>query len=489
MHTRTTQLTGLRATLTAHSDGQERLLLAEITADDEREASPAETPPAKVAIVIDRSGSMSGRKLQITLESAAKLVRSLRPEDRVAVVTYDDQVQVLAELEPPGERLAARIESVRSGGSTNLYGGWLEGAKRAGAGGRVILLSDGLANHGPVRDAEGLAQHAGISYDRYRVTTTTIGIGQDYDEALMAGMARTGGGSHYFAHTAEAIMDAFSQERFSLGALAVSHVSLRYQDETRSLGHFWAGETRRAVLPIRDLSGPPATLRYTPASDGRTRTEPVDLPAEFGRSDEATLWLLIERAAEIEEGAVAVRSPQTARDAREAVRSIVLRLLAHPLADTEVARAAVERLKAAIDRLERLEREYDEHEAVMHRKRSMQSGYNLRSPAKAYSAFADEAHDVQMMAFCAMAESRVELRGDPRALALAPIEKWREWRALPIRLDGNQLEVVCLNPRDGFLLRHLERELRVRVRPLFQRVTERELLEALDSLETHAPGR
>ena len=83
--------------------------------------------PLNLSLVLDRSGSMSGAKLRYARKAAAFLVRRLRPEDVVSVVAYDDAVTTVSEPATGGQQagLAAEIEAIRTGGSTNLSGGWL----------------------------------------------------------------------------------------------------------------------------------------------------------------------------------------------------------------------------------------------------------------------------------------------------------------------------------------------------------------------------
>ncbi|HMS54652.1 MAG TPA: VWA domain-containing protein [Fimbriimonadaceae bacterium] len=462
MNTQETRLDGVAVCATAHEDPSQRLLMVTVSADD----APPETKPSssQVALVIDRSGSMAGEKLEITKAAVAKLVRSLQSDDRVAIVAYDDQVDLITGLTSPSEPVARLVERIHPGGSTNLYGGWLMGAKVVGAGGRVILLSDGQANAGRYSDALSLTRQAEISYRDYKVTTSTIGVGRDYDEGLMAGMAYAGAGGHYFAKDADAIMEAFSQERFALRSLALSHVTIKIGQDIHHLGHVWAGETKQIVLKVTALTEP-ATIRFTRAGSSMYETVAIDLPTEFGFSDNVTLEALLAEIAESDRQASAVQDPTSARLAKEELRSLILRLMSHPLADSDVARVVREQAMQAIERLEQLERHYDEREASMLRKTRMQSAHNLTERAKAYTSEAGEFDAVRTFARQASAPTQ-STRLDPVLFGMAPPEQWRRWRAYPVAREGRRLIVAMERARDGFLIDEMESALGLKIRAI-----------------------
>lgn len=463
MFQQTTRLPGIEATVTAHRDDVQSLLLVALQADPAQEDRPR--PPLEVALVIDRSGSMAGEKLEITKAAVAEFIRSLDPQDRIAVIAYDDRVDLVSGPTSPSEDLARRVERIESRGSTNLYGGWVMGAKLVGRGGRVILLSDGLANAGRMTDAHSLAEHARMSYVKFGVTTSTIGVGRDYDEGLMSGMAREGGGAHYFADVASAIRDAFSQERFSTEAIALAGVSLRCGAVTEQVGHFWGGECKKRVFDVRDLAGLSLTIRFTVTATSEVQTHNIDLPADFGYSEDARLERLLQSASEAEYRMLSVRDPRSAGKMKDELRTLILALMAHPSSDDKAVAATIDRLKASMARLEALERNYDESEAMMHRKRSMQSSYNLRERRKAFSSdAADSAFVMEMYTASAPSEPMILIQPSPEAMALAPMERWIEWQALPIELRGHMLTVALENPKMGFVIKQIERETGMRVR-------------------------
>lgn len=222
----TARRNGLRA-------GQDNTIdvLVRVQAPDAPESATAARPPQAIALVIDRSGSMQGRPLDEARRCAEFVVLRLRPTDTVSVVQFDNRVQRLWPAVPLGDGNAVRgaIGSIHSGGNTNLHGGWLDGADSlAGVPGaglkRVILLSDGCANEGLTDSAEIAAQCA--AWAAKGVTTSTYGLGDNFNEDLMVAMARAGGGNHYYGDTAEDLMEPFQQELDLLANLALRQVEL-----------------------------------------------------------------------------------------------------------------------------------------------------------------------------------------------------------------------------------------------------------------------
>jgi Ca-activated chloride channel family protein len=166
--------------------------------------SRSERPAANVAIVLDRSGSMSGEKLRRAKEAAMMAVDLLDERDTLSVVAYSDTVSVLVPAARVTNRAAIRrrIEALHASGSTALFAGVSKGAEEVNKFleknkvNRVILLSDGIANVGP--DSPMALGNLGAALKQSGVSVSTIGLGLDYNEDLMVRLARQSEGNHAF---------------------------------------------------------------------------------------------------------------------------------------------------------------------------------------------------------------------------------------------------------------------------------------------------
>ncbi|MDC0259524.1 VWA domain-containing protein, partial [Verrucomicrobiales bacterium] len=125
--------------------------------------------PLNIALVLDRSGSMTGKKLEQAKQAAEMLVDQLAADDVFSLVMYDSDVDVLIAAQKVGNKRSTfkrAIRNIQAGGSTALYHGVETGGKQLAEYfgdekiNRVILLSDGIANIGPSsnRDISMLGQ-------------------------------------------------------------------------------------------------------------------------------------------------------------------------------------------------------------------------------------------------------------------------------------------------------------------------------------------
>lgn len=188
--------------------------------------------PLNLSLVLDRSGSMQGQKMHYAREAARFAVENLLPCDRISVVLFDDRIETLvpSTLATDKAPLLEKLRHVHSRGSTALHAGWVEGGMQVGHYlnpdqlNRVILISDGLANVGETRadrianDVHGLAQRG--------ISTTTLGIGDDYSEDLLMAMARSGDGNFVHIESADQLPAIFETELSGLAATLGQRVSL-----------------------------------------------------------------------------------------------------------------------------------------------------------------------------------------------------------------------------------------------------------------------
>jgi Ca-activated chloride channel family protein len=189
--------------------------------------------PLRLALVLDRSGSMAGPKLETAKACAKYLAHRARPDDELSIVAYDDEVRLVHALAPVGGSttpLESAIAAIFPGGQTNLSGGWLKGVEQLRGAAqdatpkKVLLLSDGLANVGITDRAElaGLAKGA----LEEGVGTTTIGFGEGFDEELMTAMADAGSGNAYLAEGVDEVAGIFAQEFEGLVSLVAQNLSV-----------------------------------------------------------------------------------------------------------------------------------------------------------------------------------------------------------------------------------------------------------------------
>ena len=202
-------------------------------------APPAGSAPVRprvnVAFVLDRSGSMGGPKIDLARKAVREGIERLASDDRFAVVVYDDRIDVVAASRTAtsdAKHAAIRaLESIDARGQTNLGEGWLRGAEQVAteldpaAVNRVLLLTDGLANQGMTDPAE-LIRHAAELRGR-GVSTSTFGVGGDFDERLLGGMADSGGGAFRLVGRAEQIPELIGSEVGELLEITAKAVELR----------------------------------------------------------------------------------------------------------------------------------------------------------------------------------------------------------------------------------------------------------------------
>jgi Ca-activated chloride channel family protein len=198
------------------------------TAPDARER-----PPLNISVVLDRSGSMAGEKLDYAKKAIEFLVQHLTSRDRFSLVSYDKSVKV--DFPPTNidnkDEVIQAIRKIRAGSTTNLSGGWLQGChlvstadQVAGQVNRVLLLSDGLANEG-ITDPQRLANMARQKRNE-SITTSAMGVGMGFNEDLMNQLAVEGGGAFYFIDDPDQAPTIFAEELRGLLTVVAQNLSI-----------------------------------------------------------------------------------------------------------------------------------------------------------------------------------------------------------------------------------------------------------------------
>lgn len=205
--------------------------------------------PVNVAIVLDRSGSMQGPKMVSAKAAARQAVDRLSDDDIVSIVAYDSGVEVVVPATKARDKESIRrgIDRLVPNGNTALFAGVSRGAEElskflvAERVNRLVLLSDGLANVGPASPAE--LEVLGRRLGHQGVSVTTLGLGLDYNEDLMARLAKASDGNHAFVERTEELARFFELE---FGELA----SVVAQDVTVEI------DCAEGVRPVRVLGRP-----------------------------------------------------------------------------------------------------------------------------------------------------------------------------------------------------------------------------------------
>lgn len=215
--------------------GAEQTAVVKITLEAPPAPRMADRPPVNLTLVLDRSGSMSGSKIENAREAAIEAVRRLGGRDIFSLVIYDHEVETLVPARSAQyvEWIETRIRAIQPRGNTALFSGVSQGAAeiRKHLGGpyvhRILLLSDGLANVGP-SSPEDLAR-LGAALVKEGISVTTIGVGTDFNEDLMTQLARTSDGNHYFVESSGDLPRIFAQELGDVLSVVASQVEIEVE--------------------------------------------------------------------------------------------------------------------------------------------------------------------------------------------------------------------------------------------------------------------
>ena len=252
--------------------GAPRTFYGELVLSADASEQAKERAPLSLAVVLDRSGSMGGEKLERAKDSVIELIRTLDADDEIALVQYDNDSEVVQSLARVGnvrEQLINKVRQITSGGGTNIPPALAKGLSQLEEAGRghvkrVVLASDGLDS------TRAQAEQIARTSAQRGVTISSMGIGLDFDEGYMGGVAQAGRGNFAFVKDASALAGFLKREvkegasttiesataRIALPAgvkfVRATGAEVRVNDGVLelSMGSLFAGDERRVAIEL-----------------------------------------------------------------------------------------------------------------------------------------------------------------------------------------------------------------------------------------------
>jgi Ca-activated chloride channel homolog len=215
--------------------------------------------PLSLSLVLDKSGSMQGQKIE-NLRTAAKLVVDrLGPDDTLSIVAFSDRKYLIAESQPvtDKEALKKKIDRIRDGGGTAISGGMAQGLVELEKSlsphriSRMLLLTDGQT-FGDERQCKKLGKQAGDK----GIVVHALGLGDDWNEDLLDDIAEASGGLADFIDSPDKIVAFFNQAVQSMQDTVVQNAQMTFRLAN--------GVTPRQVWQVLPMI---SNLGYRPLSD------------------------------------------------------------------------------------------------------------------------------------------------------------------------------------------------------------------------------
>jgi Ca-activated chloride channel family protein len=326
-----------------------------------------ERPPVNLSLVLDRSGSMSGEKIEQAIQAAEVAVGRLGERDRVSIIIYDHEVETLvASQHATREGIASMKRALRcvsARGNTAIYAGLSQAAAElrryqdAGYINRMILLSDGLANRGPSQVADFRALGRALAGED--IVISTIGLGLGFNEDIMTTLADAGQGNTYFVENADDLPRIFAGELGDALNVAATNIEIIVRPRggariIKSLGReaeledgtarfrmsqVYNGLEKLALVEVRAPQGSVGSIEdlievevnYTPAGESAARSQQVSVPIRYSDQVEQVVAaarkdiaqnVVDNRVAEAKEAAIVYADAGDRDEASERLRSV-----------------------------------------------------------------------------------------------------------------------------------------------------------------------
>ena len=215
--------------------------------------------PLNLSLVLDKSGSMQGKKIKNLREAAKLVVDRLGPQDTISIVAFSDRKYLIADSQPvtDKETLKKQIDRIRDGGGTAISGGMGQGLQELDKElapdrvSRMLLLTDGQT-FGDEKQCKKLAETAG----KKGVVVHALGLGDDWNEDLLDDIAQASGGVSDFIDSPDAIVGVFDSAVKSMQDTVVQNAQMVLRLAN--------GVTPRQVWQVLPMI---SNLGYRPLSD------------------------------------------------------------------------------------------------------------------------------------------------------------------------------------------------------------------------------
>lgn len=225
-----------------------------------------------LCLVIDRSGSMEGTPLEYVKQACGYVVDMLTPNDVLSIVTFEETVDILMAPQRVTNKAPIKdgLARLMAGNTTNLYDGLSTALQQVVAGTegkratRMVVLTDGDPTAG-IKDFPSLTNLAG-EIKAKGVSVTFLGFGPDYNEELLAGMAKRAGGTYRYIERPETIPDVFRGELDKLMTTVARNLQLSLKPAR------WVNLRAPA-----SSTGPEVSLSLADLERGATITQVLDL--------------------------------------------------------------------------------------------------------------------------------------------------------------------------------------------------------------------
>lgn len=300
---------------------------------------PDETdrPPLNLCLILDRSGSMTGRALDTVKAAVEQMIGQLQPRDRLAIVAFDHAAEVVVANQEVGEDVGAITKAVRrlgARGGTAIDEGMRLGIEelakgRSGTISQAFLLTDGENEHG---DNDRCLKFAELAAS-YTITLNCLGFGRHWNQDVLEQIADAGSGTlSYIAEPAEAA-DTFDRllSRVQTVQLTNAHLLLTLPSTTQLADFKPLAQVAPETIELQ--AQPVGTVDAGGAGDRTYEARLGDLMIEEQRVVLANLY--------IQPGLMPAISPGVAETSRQTVARVQVRY-------DDPARSQTEALSEAI---------------------------------------------------------------------------------------------------------------------------------------------